>query len=40
MATLTQDVMRTKAAQHSKFEAYEADGNRFSAFIAHPIIKK
>lgn len=39
MATLTQDVMRTKAAQHSKFEAYKADGNRFSAFIAHPIIK-
>jgi C4-dicarboxylate-specific signal transduction histidine kinase len=39
MATLTQDVIRTKAAQHSKFEAYEADGNSFSAFIAHPIIK-
>lgn len=39
LATLARDTIRTKESQHSKFETYAADGNSFSAFIAHPIIK-
>lgn len=38
MSTLAQDVLRTKEAAHSRFDAYSADGNSFSAFIAQPII--
>lgn len=39
LAILARDTIRTKESQHSKFEAYAADGNSFSAFITHPIIK-
>lgn len=39
MSTLTQDVLRTKEATHSRFDAYSADSNSFSAFIAQPIIE-
>ncbi|MCG7532104.1 response regulator [Psychrobium sp. MM17-31] len=39
MSTITQDVLRTKVAAHSRFAPYSADGNSFSSFIAQPIIE-
>jgi len=37
LAMLVQDVLRTKEAAHSPFVKYKADGDNFSAFVAHPV---